>query len=272
MLTHESPRNGKDSGILRDFSKVERFNMQRIVIAFLSLTLLLGGCASVEEDETLGWPASKLYEEARGALDNGEFDQAVEYYEKLQARYPFGRYALQAQLETAYTYYQYDEPLSAIATLDRFIKFNPNHPAVSYAYYLRGVVNSERADHFLDFLWPYDQEKYDPQLLRDAFRDFKEIVTNHPESRYAEEAGKRLVGLRESLAQSELYVAKFYMKREAWLAAANRTQWMIKEFPGAEATKEALLLQIEAYKQLKLDDLAEDSRRILELNFPEQAS
>lgn len=237
----------------------------------LAATLALGGCGLLPEviDETAGWSAQKLYAEAKDNLNSGNYERAVKMFETLEARYPFGRYAQQAQLEVAYAYYKDNEPISAIAACDRFIKLHPNHPNVDYAYYLKGLANFNEDLGLLGKLVDQDMSERDPRAARDAFLAFKELVTRFPDSKYADDATARMKYLVNALAYNEVHVARYYLKRKAWVAAANRAKEVLKTYPEAPALEEALAIMVVAYDELGLTELRDDARRVLELNFPD---
>ena len=237
----------------------------------LAATLTLGGCGLLPEviDETAGWSAQKLYAEAKDNLNSGNYERAVKLFETLEARYPFGRYAQQAQLEVAYAYYKDNEPISAIAACDRFIKLHPNHPNVDYAYYLKGLANFNDDLGLLGKLVDQDLSERDPRAARDAFLAFKELVTRFPDSQYAADSAARMKYLVNALASNEVHVAKYYLKRHAWVAAANRAKEVLKTYPEAPALEEALAIMVLAYDELGLVDLRDDAQRVLKLNFPD---
>lgn len=237
----------------------------------LAATLTLGGCGLLPEvkDETAGWSAQKLYAEAKDNLNSGNYERAVKLFETLEARYPFGRYAQQAQLEVAYAYYKDNEPISAVAACDRFIKLHPNHPNVDYAYYLKGLANFNDDLGMLGKLVDQDMSERDPRAARDAFLSFKELVTRFPQSQYAADSTARMKYLVNALASNEVHVAKYYLKRKAWVAAANRAKEVLKTYPEAPALEEALAIMVVAYDELKLTDLRDDALRVLKLNFPD---
>lgn len=246
----------------------------RLATILLLLAGLLGGCALLPDqiDETKDWSAQKLYTEAKAAMAEGNWERSIDLYEKLEARYPFGRYAQQALLESAYVYYKSGEPDSAISAVDRFIKTYPRHPSLDYAYYLRGLVNFTRGDTFVDRILPRDASERDAGATRQAFFDFAELVRQFPESRYATDAGQRMVHLRNNLAQYEMHVADYYMRRGAYIAAANRAKHVIEGYQGTPAVPEALATLVQAYRKLGMDDLAADAERVLRLNYPERAA
>ena len=237
----------------------------------LAAALTLGGCGLLPEikDETAGWSAQRIYAEAKDNLNNGNYGRAVKLFETLESRYPFGRYAQQAQLEVAYAYYKDNEPISAIAAADRFIKLHPNHPNVDYAYYLKGLANFNDDLGLLGNLVNQDLSERDPRAARDAFLAFKELVTRFPDSKYADDATARMKYLVNALAGNEVHVAKYYLKRKAWVAAANRAKEVLKTYPEAPALEEALAVMVVAYDKLELTDLRDDAQRVLTLNFPD---
>jgi len=242
----------------------------------LAATLALGGCGLLPEvqDETAGWSAQKIYSEAKDNLNDGNYEKAVKLFETLESRYPFGRYAQQAQLEVAYAYYKDSEPISAIAACDRFIKLHPNHPNVDYAYYLKGLANFNDDLGILGNLSmlgireAQDMSERDPRAAREAFLSFKELVTRFPDSKYAEDSTARMKYLVNALASNEVHVARYYLKRKAYVAAANRAKEVLKTYPEAPALEEALAVMVVAYDKLELVELRDDAQRVLTLNFP----
>ncbi|MBK1717733.1 outer membrane protein assembly factor BamD [Thiocystis violacea] len=240
--------------------------LSRLPALLLAMTLAGCGIFGKEIDPTEGWSASKLYSEAASELDAGSYKRSVELYQKLEARYPFGRYAMQAQLDVAYAHYRADEPEDAIAAADRFIKLYPQNPYVDYAYYLKGIVNYNRSVGFLDRFIPTDASQRDPGSALDAFKDFAALVERFPNSKYSEDARQRMVYLRGNLAMNEVNVARYYMKRGAYLAAANRANHVIEHYQRTSAVDDALEVLIDAYRALGKDDLAADAKRVLDAN------
>jgi len=234
----------------------------------LILALTLHGCSLLpdEEDETRDWSAQKLFTEANYALNQGDYEEAIKYFESLEARYPFGVQAMQSQLSVAYAYYKYDEPDSAIAAADRFLKLYPNHSASAYALYLKGLVNANRGKGLFDRILPVDPSQRDPGAARDAFRDFAELVRRFPDSSYSDDARRRMLYLRHNLARHEIHVANYYMKRGAYLAAANRAVYVVENYQRTPAVRDALVVMTDAYDRLGLTQLADDARRVLALN------
>ena len=205
-------------------------------------------------DETASWSANKLYAEAKDAMSSHEFAKAIKYYEKLEARYPYGRYAQQAQLEIAYAYWKDNEQASAIAATERFIKMHPNHESVDYAYYLKGLINFNDQGGLLSLLTNEDISDRDPKGAREAFSAFKVLVTRYPESKYTPDAIARMKYLVHALASHEVHVARYYMKRGAYIAAANRAQYALLNYPQAPAVEEALFVMAKAYDALGMSD------------------
>jgi outer membrane protein assembly factor BamD len=236
--------------------------------ALLTLLILLSACSLLpkEKDMTKGWSASKFYSEASAAMSAGDYEGAIGHYEKLEARFPFGRYAMQTQLDVAYAYYRNEDQEQAIAAADRFIKLHPNHPYVDYAFYLKGIVNFNRNMGFFDRFVPVDSSQRDSSASMDSFKDFSELIRRFPKSKYSADARKRLVFLRNNIAQHQVHAARYYMKRGAYLAAANRGVKVVENYQRTPAIKEALEIMIEAYNKLGLDQLSQDARRVYALN------
>jgi outer membrane protein assembly factor BamD len=245
--------------------------MNRILAALL-LTLL-AGCSLLPEqiDETKGWSASKLYNVAKEELAEDNFNKAIELFEKLEARYPYGPYAQQAQLEVAYAYYKDAEPVSAIAACDRFIKLHPNHPHVDYAYYLKGLANFIEDTSLFASVGKQDMSERDPRAARESFEAFKELVQRFPESKYAADATARMKYLVNALASHEVHVSRYYYQRGAYVAAASRAKAVLETYPNAPALEEALYLMAKSYEAMKLNDLRDDALRVLKHNFPNSA-
>ncbi|MGH8747075.1 MAG: outer membrane protein assembly factor BamD [Burkholderiales bacterium] len=245
--------------------------MRSSVLAPLAVAalLLLGGCAgSTERDETANWSAQRLYGEAKDSMASKDWGQAIKYFEKLEARYPYGRFAQQAQIEIAYSYWKDGERASGIAAADRFIRLYPNHPDVDYAYYLKGLINFNENTGLLSGLSSPDMSERDPKATREAFATFKELATRYPKSKYTPDAIARMRYLVNSLAAHEVHVARWYMRRGAYVAAANRAQYAVKEYPHAPATEEAMYIMVMAYGALGLNNLCDDAYRVLRVNFP----
>lgn len=230
---------------------------------------MAGGCATDLQDETAGWSAQRLYGEAKDAMSNKDWPRAIKYLEKLEARYPYGRFAQQAQLEIAYAHWKDNERASAVAAIERFIKMYPNHASVDYAWYLKGLINFNDQYGLLTWLTSPDMSDRDPKSTRESFAAFKEVVTRFPESKYAPDAAARMRYLINALAAHEVHVARYYMKRGAYLAAANRAQFAIRHYAQAPATEEAVFVLVLAYDRLGMNDLRDAADRVMRNNFPD---
>lgn len=257
---------------MTSFAKpLKDFFMRKGLLFSLLLVFLLAGCSSSpteEFDETKDWSAEMLYEHARIYMDKADYQMAIEYLQKIESRYPFGTYALQAQLDSAYAYYKNEDFDLSVATAERFIKMNPLHPSVDYAYYLKGLANSDRLDSFMTRLFSLDTTKRCQDALKEAFNDFRTIVTKYPDSRYAAEAHKRMVNIRDDLAKQEINVARFYYERGALIATINRSKYVIAKYQETPSLYDALILMAKAYKDLGMEALYEDTVRILRHNYP----
>lgn len=239
----------------------------------LLLALALSACGLLPEqiDETKAWSASKLYTSAKEAVNDANYERAIQLFEKLEARYPYGPYAQQAQLEVAYAYYKDNEPISAIAACDRFIKLHPSHPHVDYAYYLKGLANFLEDQGLLARFGDQDMSERDPRAAREAYEAFKELVDRFPNSKYTDDAAARMRYLVNALAAHEVHVARYYFKRGAYVAAVNRGKYVVEHYQRTPAVEEAMGIMARSYGKLGLDDLRDDTLRVLKLNFPNSA-
>ena len=231
------------------------------------------GCATwgEEPDRTRDWSAQRLYDAAKSSLDRGAHEEAIDYYDKLEVRYPFGPLAMQAQLDRIYAYYKSDKPSEALAAADRFIKLHPRHPNVDYAYYLKGLVRFVGGKSLVDRFVAKDLSQHDSGAALQSFRAFEELVQRFPESRYGEDSRQRMLYLKNVLAMHEIHVARWYMKRGAWLAAANRARYVIENYQGSPSVSDALAILTLAYRELELGDLSADADRVLKLNYPDHS-
>lgn len=239
-----------------------------LLIATLALT---AACSSKQViDENLS--EAELYQQAQEYLDNTSYTSAVNTLKALESRYPFGRYAEQAQLELIYAYYKNQEPEAAKAAAERFIRLHPQHADVDYAWYLKGLASFDQDRGLLARFLPLDMTKRDPGAARDSFNEFAQLVSRYPNSRYAPDAKARMIYLRNLLATYEIHVARYYLKREAYIAAANRGRYVVENFQQTPAVGDGLAIMTEAYQRLSLDDLAASSLATLKLNYPEHPS
>jgi outer membrane protein assembly factor BamD len=245
--------------------------MKKYYIPLLLSLVSTSGCSLFSKEPVKAeesWSVERIYSEAKSALITEDYVTAIQYYDQLEARFPFGEYAQQALLESAYANYKSDEPEIAIATLDRCMRVYPLNPNMDYAIYLRGLTNFTRDIGIFEKYIPRDESQRDPGSARLALEDFTTLVNRYPESKYSEDAAQRIVYLRNRLAQHEVNVANYYMRRSAYVAAANRGKYVIENYPRTPAMPEALLVMAKAYKILELDELSNDALRVLELNYP----
>lgn len=239
-----------------------------VALAVLALAVGLSGCNREKKEETRS--AEELYEEASYALKYRNYGRAVRLYRTLNTQYPFGRHAEQGQLDMAYAYYRARQPDQALSTLERFIRTYPTHPNVDYARYLKGLVNYEESRSFLRRMVPSMALDRDHENARRSFRDLQELIQRHPDSRYVPDARQRMVYLRNNLAEYEVMVGSYYQRRHAYVAAVNRAEYVIENYPGAPATVDALMLLADNYEALDLPELAADTRRVLEMNYADE--
>ena len=202
-------------------------------------------------------------------MEGGDNAKCVKYFEKLEARYPFGPYAQQSQINVAYCHWKDGELAQAITSVDRFLQLHPGHPSVDYAYYLKGLITFNDNMGFMGRLTGQDLSERDPRAARDAFEAFKILTTRFPDSKYAPDALDRMRYIVNSLADSDVNTARFYFRRGAYLAAINRAQRAITDYDRAPATEEALYILYKSYEALNMKDLSNDALRVLKLNFPE---
>ncbi|GAA5786577.1 outer membrane protein assembly factor BamD [Chitiniphilus shinanonensis] len=244
--------------------------LPRILAASIAAALI-AGCSSTpqEQDETRGWSAEKIYSEAKAEQSSKNYENSNKLLEKLEARYPYGRYAQQAILETAYNHYKDQEPLLALSAIDRFIKQYPAHPSMDYALYLRGLVFFNESQGFMSFLAKQDMSERDPKAARDSFDSFKQLVTRFPESRYAGDAQVRMGYLIGALSNYELHVARYYYKRGAYLAAANRGKYLLEVYGNTKQVEPAMGMMVLAYDKLGMNELRDDTKRVLLKNYPQ---
>ncbi|HEX9180837.1 MAG TPA: outer membrane protein assembly factor BamD, partial [Burkholderiales bacterium] len=246
--------------------------MRNSLAAIFLLALAACGWLPDKQDETAGWSPNKLYTEAKSELNDGNYEKAIKLFESLEARYPYGRYAQQAQMEVAYAYFKNQDRAAAVAAADRFIKLHPNHPNVDYMFYLKGLVTFTEdlgpLESAASYVVDWDISDRDPRAARESFEAFRELVTRYPQSKYTPDATLRMKYLVNALASHEIHVARYYMLRGAYLAAANRAQHVVQSYPQAPAVEEALYIMVKAYEALGLVDLRNDAMRVMQTNFP----
>lgn len=239
-----------------------------LLIAILALT---AACSSKDVlDENLS--ESELYQQAQSDLDSKSYTSAVAKLKALESRYPFGRYAEQAQLELIYAYYKNVEPEAARSAAERFIRLHPQHANVDYAYYVKGLASFDQDRGLIARFLPLDMSKRDPGAARDSYNEFAQLTSRYPNSRYSPDAKQRMIYLRNLLAAYEIHVAHYYLTRQAYVAAANRGRYVVENFQETPAVGDGLAVMTEAYQRLTLDELAATSLEALKLNYPDHPS
>ncbi|MEP5766317.1 MAG: outer membrane protein assembly factor BamD [Halieaceae bacterium] len=239
------------------------------------LLLALAACSGNEELELPPGANSseyELYQESQRYLRNQNYDLAVQALQLLESRFPFGRYAEQAQLELIYAHYNNYEPEASIEAADRFIRLHPQHPNVDYAYYMKGLAAYSQDAAIFDRYLPRDITKRDTGYAREAFAEFAQLLARFPDSPYANDARARMIHLRNMLARSEINIANYYFQRGAYLAATNRGRYVVENFPQTPAVADGLAVMVQGYTLLGLDQLAQDSLDVLVLNYPNHPS
>jgi outer membrane protein assembly factor BamD len=251
-----------------------KHSVMRIVRTGIPLAMaasLIAGCGSAGKDIESNWSVDKLYSEARAEADAGAYERAAKLYERLEGRASGTILAQQAQIERAYVLWRQNEKAQALQVLERFIKLHPTSPAIDYALYLQGLVNFNDNLGILSGLSRQDLSERDQQASRDAFQSFKNLVEQYPQSKYAEDARTRMNYILNSLAAYEVHVARYYFRRGAYIAAANRAQQTVQEFQQSPSTEEALFIMAASYDRLGLTQLRDDTSRVLKQNFPNSA-
>jgi outer membrane protein assembly factor BamD len=237
------------------------------VVALCAVLLAVCACSSHRQKVLQKQTPEQLFKNAKKDLANNNFSGAIKTYESLTARFPFTDEARQARIDLIYAYYRAGENESATDAADTFIRENPTHPRVDYAYYLKGLVDFERTPNAIERLFRADLTQRPPTNARKAFASFKIVVEQYPKSEYAHDALQRMVYLRDRLASYEVHVARYYLKRSAYVAAAQRAKGAVEQYDGAPAIREALAIMIECYDKLGLEPLAAQSREVYAANF-----
>jgi outer membrane protein assembly factor BamD len=241
-----------------------------IVLVILIINLTLSACSSIPKKEST---EQELYEDAKRAIKLRSFQQATIALEELESRYPFGKYAEQAQLDLIYARYSGLDLEGSKLAADRFIRLHPQSPSVDYAYYVRGIANYYLDGGIASQYFPIvDVSSRDPGHMRLSFKDFSELLMRFPESPYAADAQQRMIDIRNRLSAYELHAARYYIKRQAYLAAVNRATFVVKSFPASPSVEEALNMMVSVYGKLGLDAQSGDALSVLKLNFPKGKS
>lgn len=246
--------------------------MKVVLLAVLMATLVLTGCSSSrdrERERQMRGSAEQMYQQAQRYIDSGNFSMATQTLRNIESRYPFGAHINQVQLDLIYVYYLTRDQDRALTAIDRFLRLNPNHADADYVRYMRGLVHLQLERNAFQELVGVDRIDRDSSYAEQAFEDFRQLLERHPDSTYAADARARMVGLHSRLAQYEISTAEYYMRREAYMAAANRGRYVLENYSHAPEVEQALWIMIEAYSALGLDDLEADTRAVLALNFPQ---
>ena len=252
-------------------SVVWRFAPLAMLAVMLPMLLQLAGCASPPRDESPNASADRLYREAKEDMEAGSYERAIKSLERVEGLAAGSLLAQQALLDMAYLNWRTGEKAQAITSIDRFIKLNPSSPALDYAHYLKGVINFNDNLGLMGKLTGQDLSERDQRAARDAYQAFKLLVDRFPNSTYTPDARQRMNFIVNSLASYEVHVARYYFRRGAYVAAANRAQQAVAEFQHAPAVEEALFILMQSYEKLELPVLRESSERVLRQNFPNSA-
>ena len=252
------------------FQQASRFAFVLLLVASLA------GCKTIsgwfdrdKQDPTETLPVEQMYAEGNGSMQAGNFNRAAKYHQRLVARFPYGAYTEQAQLELAYSHYKMNRYEEATSAIERFIRTYPTHRHIDYAYYLKALINFERGSGLLLRIARQDLATRDLGATQQSLNDFADVVRRYPNSRYAPDARQRMIFLRNRLARHEIKVVMYYLRRDAWLAAANRGKFILQQYPQSEHEGDALALMAEAYTRLGQEGLANDARQVLQLNYPQ---
>ena len=241
-----------------------------VKIILTVLALALTGCSTSENeiDKVPDKSAQSLFVDARSALDNGLYQKAIQILGAIDSRFPFGPISHQVQLDLIYAYYKSGDAAQGIALTDRFLRLNPNNSNIDYVYYMRALINISTEENLFQDLAGIDRTDRDPEASRSAFKDFKSIVTDFPDSKYAADSRKRMISIKSRLARYEIAVAKYYLKREAYASAANRARYVVEYFSPSPEIEQALEIMIECYDKLALTDLKKNAMQVLAANYP----
>lgn len=243
-------------------------------LLLIASAITLAACSSSPDDDEIALKnrgADAMYEQARKSMEVGNFNAAATTLSNMDSRYPFGPRSHQVQLDLIYSYYKVGKTNEALATIDRFIRLNPNHSDVDYAQYMRGLTNMDTDKNLFQDLMGIDRSDRDPSKSREAFEDFRRLIEKYPNSKYAKDAKERMVAIKNRLAKYEIAIARFYMRREAYVAAANRGRYVLEYFSDSSQLQQALEIMVECYQQLGLTELRDNAMKTLKLNFPDSS-
>jgi len=243
----------------------------RLITTSFFIAIFVAGCSSKKsaKPKVADKPPVALYDDATTALESANFEKASEILEALDSRYPFGPHSEQVQLELIYSYYKRNEMALALANIDKFIRLNPTHKDLDYLYYMRGLTNLAGDDQFFQNLFGVDRFNRDQSPSQRAFKDFNHILQYYPKSQYAKDARQRMVFLKNRMARYEISIAEWYIKREAYVAAINRSKVVLNNYPDTASVKDALEIMIIAYRELGLEAPEKNALDVLKLNYPD---
>jgi len=246
------------------------FAFRRFVMNLAPITLaaVLAACGATQAEKDAATPVEKLYADAMDDVEGANYDRAIKSLDRIEGKAAGSILAQQAQLELAYLYWKTSDKTQALSTIDRFIKLHPSSPALDYALYLRGIINFNDDLGFLSSLTGQNLAERDQAAARESYQSFKQLSEQFPDSKYTPDARLRMDFTVNMLAEYEVRVAKYYMRRAAYVAAANRAKESVIEFPQTASTAEALAIMVQAYDKLGLTQLRDDAQRVLDKNFP----
>jgi len=238
--------------------------------ALVLLSVAITACSSSPEDDEFASKASPevLYSQARTSMELGNYSKAVRTLEALDSRYPFGPHKTQTQLDLIFAYYKMDDVASGLANIDRFLRLNPTHPNIDYVYYMRGLTNMQADSYLFHDMMNIDRTDRDPKNAEEAFKDFDRMIKSYPNSKYAADAQQRMQYLKNRLARYSINVARYYIKMNAWSAAAVRAQTVLEKFPGTPEAESALEIMAIAYEELGQEQLRANTLTVMKANFP----
>jgi outer membrane protein assembly factor BamD len=250
---------------LRIPGRLQRYVHRAALVAVLAS---LSACAGNEEPYDAVQDLQEAYEQAQSSIQAGNYRRGIQILEAIQARYPFSDVARQIQLDLMYAYYKSGAPELAVEAADTFMRENPIHPRVDYALYIKGLAYFDDEPGLIERWFRKDTDKRPPKDVEQSYQAFRRLIERYPASEYAPDARQRIVYLKNRLAAYENYVADYYLRRGAYVAAVNRARNALEAYNGADSNAQSLRIMIEAYEELGMNDLAADARRVLELNFP----
>ena len=245
--------------------------MKNSLLLILSL-ITLTACSDMATKDSTEENAADFYQRAKKAMDNYNYEKSIDLYEQLEARFPYGNEVRQGQLDIIYAYYRHHEPELAISSAKRFIQLYPQHNKVDYAHYLLGLVAYKQGQRTMDAYQLTDPSERDTKILREAYQYFSALIQRYPDSAYVKDAANLRLELRNTLARHEINIADFYFAREAYVAANNRAKYVMENYPRTSSIPKALALLVKTYEKMRLTELAESSRQLLELNYPNYPS